>query len=162
MCAETDEEALQKADGWTFFQFALRFYATHGPVEPGTVNLWEEYQSWKETPKGQKQRRSGLVGSVETLRRKLRKFEASNIDQVILLNQSGNNTHEDICASLELFARELMPEFHEREAEHQEWKRAVLAGELELEEIATEPYNFRGTAKPTIPADGSRTSPAGS
>src|SRR6188474_1990288 len=27
MCAETDEEALRKADGWTFFQFSLRFYA---------------------------------------------------------------------------------------------------------------------------------------
>ncbi len=162
MCAETDEEAFQKADGWTFFQFALRFYATHGPVEPGSVNLWEEYQSWKETPKGQKQRRSGLVGSVETLRRKLRKFEASNIDQVILLNQSGKTTHEDICESLELFAREVMPEFHEREAEHQAWKRAVLAGELELEEIASERYNFRGSAKPTIAADGSRASPAGS
>ncbi len=162
MCAETDEEAFRKADGWTFFQFALRFYATHGPVEPGSVNLWQEYQSWKETPKGQKQRRSGLVGSVETLRRKLRKFEASNIDQVILLNKSGNTTHEDICESIELFAREVMPEFHEREAEHQKWKRAVLAGEIELEEIASDPYNFRGSAKPTIAADGSRTLPAGS
>ncbi len=162
MCAETDEEAFRKADGWTFFQFALRFYATHGPVEPGSVNLWEEYQSWKETPKGQQQRRSGLVGSVETLRRKLRKFEASNIDQVILLNQSGKTTHEDICESLELFAREVMPEFHARETTHQEWKRAVLAGEIELEEIASELYNFRGSAKPTITADGSRTVPAGS
>jgi alkanesulfonate monooxygenase SsuD/methylene tetrahydromethanopterin reductase-like flavin-dependent oxidoreductase (luciferase family) len=53
MCADTDEEALQKADGWTFFQFALRFYATHGVIEPGSVNLWNECQEWKETPTGQ-------------------------------------------------------------------------------------------------------------
>ena len=54
MCAETDEEAMRKADGWTFFQFALRFYVALGrPVEPGTVNLWEEYQSWKESVPGQ-------------------------------------------------------------------------------------------------------------
>ena len=33
-----------RAEGWTFFQFALVFYNTHGPVEPGTVNLWDEYQ----------------------------------------------------------------------------------------------------------------------
>ena len=155
MCAESDEEALEKADGWTFFQFALRFYSTHGPVEPGSVNLWNEYQGWKETPKGQKQRRSGLVGSPETLRRKLRKFEESNIDQVILLNQAGNNSHEDICSSLDLFAREVMPEFHGREPEHQQWKQAVLAGEIQLEEIDTEPHTFRSTAAPTLPPDSS-------
>ncbi|MGI9431197.1 MAG: LLM class flavin-dependent oxidoreductase, partial [Myxococcota bacterium] len=156
MCAETDEEAFRKADGWTFFQFALRFYSTHGVVEPGTVNLWEQYQSWKETPQGQQQRRSGLVGSVETLRGKLRKFEASNIDQVILLNQAGNNTHEDICSSLELFAREVMPEFHAREPEHQEWKRRVLSGELELEEVDTSAFGHRGGARPTLASDGTR------
>ena len=121
---------MRKADGWTFFQFALRFYAGHGVVAPGELSLWEEYQKWRHTPQGEKQRRTGLVGSPETLRRKLRKYEASNIDQVILLNQAGSNTHEDICSSLELFAREVMPEFHGREPEHQEWKRAVLSGEL--------------------------------
>ena len=35
-----------------------------------------------------------------------------------------------------------MPEFHEREGEHQEWKRKVLAGEADLEEIDTAPYNM--------------------
>jgi alkanesulfonate monooxygenase SsuD/methylene tetrahydromethanopterin reductase-like flavin-dependent oxidoreductase (luciferase family) len=148
MCCESDEDALRKADGWTFFQFALRRYSQN-PIAPGTVNLWEEYQGWKETPAGQKQRRSGLVGSPETLRRKLRKFEESNIDQVILLNQAGNNTHEDICASLELFAREVMPEFHAREPEHQEWKRKVLARELELPEVDVSAYDVATSARPT-------------
>src|SRR5262245_42334473 len=160
MCCETDEEALRKADGWTFFQFSLRFYAKHGPVAPGSVNLWQEYQSWKETPKGQQQRRSGLVGSPETLRHKLRKFEASNIDQVILLNQAGRNSHEDICASLELFAREVMPEFHAREPEHQAWKQKVLAGEIVLEEVDTAEFGYQSTARPTIAPDGSRRAPA--
>ena len=146
MCAETDEEALRRADGWTFFQFALRFYASQGPIEPGTVNLWNEYQSWKDSESGLKARTTALVGSPETLRRKLRKFEVSNIDQVILLNQAGKNTHEDICSSLDLFAREVMPEFHEREAQHQEWKRAVLSGDILLDEIDTGLY--RDTVRP--------------
>ena len=30
MCAATDEEAWQKADGWTFFQFALALYNKEG------------------------------------------------------------------------------------------------------------------------------------
>ncbi|MCS5638068.1 MAG: LLM class flavin-dependent oxidoreductase [Myxococcota bacterium] len=162
MCAETDEEAYRKADGWTFFQFSLRFYSTHGTIAPGSVSLWDEYLKWKETPKGQKQRKTGLIGSPETLRRKLRKFEASNVDQVILLNQAGNNKHKDICDSLELFAQEVMPEFHAREPEHQAWKRAVLSGEIELEDVDTEPHSMRGTARPTITREGTRTAEPGS
>ncbi len=136
MCAETDEEALAKADGSSFFQFALLFYNRHGPVVPGSISLWDEYQKWRETEEGLKMRRnSGLIGSPETIRERLRKFEASHVDQVILINQAGRNTHEDICDSLEMFANEVMPEFHERDGEHQEWKQKVLSGELELEEI---------------------------
>ena len=33
-----------------------------------------------------------------------------------------------------------MPEFHDREPEHQAWKQAVLNGELSLEEIDTKQY----------------------
>ena len=35
-----------------------------------------------------------------------------------------------------------MPEFHVMEADHQLWKQAVLAGELELAEINTEPFRL--------------------
>jgi len=45
---------------------------------------------------------------------------------------------------LELFATEVMGEFHDREPEHQEWKQAVLAGDIELEELDTAPYAARG------------------
>ena len=139
MCAATDEEAQQRADGWSFFQFSLGFYNTHGPVAPGTVNLWDEYQAWK-AEKGAGLAGSGLIGSPETLRRRLRKFEETHIDQVILLGQAGRNTHEHICESIELFAAEVMPEFVEREPEHQQWKRDVLAGDITLEDIDTAPY----------------------
>src|SRR6266481_3018603 len=85
----------------------------------------------------------GLIGSPETLRRKLRRFETSHIDQVILLNQAGKNTHAHICESLDLFAREVMPEFHARIPEQDAWKRQVLAREIELEEIDTVPFRDR-------------------
>ena len=142
MCAPTDEEARARADGSTFFQFALRFYNEHGPVVPGTVSLWDEYQTWKATPSGQKAQHGGLIGSPATIRAKLHKFAASNVDQVILLNQAGRNRHEDICEALELFAAEVMDEFHAMEPDHQEWKRGVLDGDVELPEIDTEPYTF--------------------
>jgi alkanesulfonate monooxygenase SsuD/methylene tetrahydromethanopterin reductase-like flavin-dependent oxidoreductase (luciferase family) len=148
MCAKTDEEARRRADGIPFFQFALRFYgqsATRERPAPGTVNLWDEYEKWKrENPEGlQRALRGGLIGSPETIRRKLQRFETSHIDQVILLNQAGKNTHEHICESLELFAREVMPEFHANIPAQEEWKAKVLAGEIELEEIDTAPFRDR-------------------
>jgi alkanesulfonate monooxygenase SsuD/methylene tetrahydromethanopterin reductase-like flavin-dependent oxidoreductase (luciferase family) len=138
MCCPTDEEANVKAEGWTFFAFALRYYTTHVPGADGTTdNLWNEYEKFRSTPAFQKMHAGGLIGSPETIRTKLRKFESSHVDQVILLNQAGRNTHADICASLELFAREVMPEFVDRDDEHQTWKEAVLVGAVELSEVDT-------------------------
>ena len=149
MCAPTDEEALARAEGSTFFAFALQFYGRVGEIAPGTVNLWEEYQKFRKTPAGEKMHRArGLIGSPESIRRRLRKFQESHVDQVILLNQSGRTSHEDIMSSLELFAKEVMPEFQENDAQD-EWKQAVLAGELELEEIDTKPFALRPAEVPT-------------
>jgi alkanesulfonate monooxygenase SsuD/methylene tetrahydromethanopterin reductase-like flavin-dependent oxidoreductase (luciferase family) len=147
MCAKTDEEARLRADGATFFQFALRFYGASQDRQrppPGTVNMWDEYNKWKrENPQAQEAAlRSGLIGSPETIRRKLRRFRSSHIDQVILLNQAGKNTHEHICESLELFAREVMPEF-QHDSEHDAWKADVMSGAIKLEEIETAAFMDR-------------------
>jgi alkanesulfonate monooxygenase SsuD/methylene tetrahydromethanopterin reductase-like flavin-dependent oxidoreductase (luciferase family) len=149
MCCDTDEEAQRRSDGWTFFQFTLQTYNAEGPFKPGEMNFWERYQEWKKTPKGQRRTENELIGSPATIRQRLLELEKANVDQVILLNQAGKNTHQDICSSLEMFAREVMPEFHDREQEHQEWKRAVLAGEQTLEIIDTEAYNMAGRLRPT-------------
>ena len=152
MCAETDAAAWAKADGWTFFQFALQLYNKEGPFEPGTMNFWQRYQEWKQTPEGRRRSGSELIGSPDTIRERLGELERANIDQVILLNQAGKNTHEDICSSLELFAREVMPEFHARHAEQEAWKAGVLAGDIELEDIDTDPFNFAARGKPSKPS----------
>ena len=148
MCAETDEEARRRADGVTFFQFSLAYYSGSRNRErpaPGTVNLWDEYQKWKrENPeRAERALRGGLIGSPETIRRKLHRFAESKVDSIILLNQAGRNQHQHICDSLELFAKEVMPEFHAMEPEHHAWKQKVLNGEIELAEIDTTPYKER-------------------
>ncbi len=142
MCADTDEEARARANGATFFQFCLRYYNSPdrgGLPGPGEVNMWDEYSKWKQANAEAAERAlsGGLIGSPETIRRKLRKFEQSNIDQVILLNQAGRNTHADICHSLELFAAEVMDEFHANVPAHEQWKATVLSGETDLEELDT-------------------------
>ena len=149
MCAETDEEARRRAEGVTFFQFALAYYSGSRNREraaPGTVSLWEEYQAWKRANPERTERAlmGGLIGSPDTIRRKLHRFAQSKVDSIILLNQAGRNRHEHICEGLELFARAVMPEFHDMEPEHQAWKQQVLNREIELEEIDTTPYRARG------------------
>ena len=46
---------------------------------------------------------------------------------MVFIQQGGKNRHEHICDSLELFASEVMPEFHAEEKARQEKKQAELA-----------------------------------
>jgi hypothetical protein len=55
---------------------------------------------------------------------------------------NGKNSHEHICESLELFAREVMPEFR-ADPEHDAWKAGVMSGAIQLEEIDTEAFKDR-------------------
>jgi luciferase family oxidoreductase group 1 len=137
MCAPTDEEARAKAAGWTFFVFCLSHYGKHGMADPGKSNMWHLYEEWRHTEEAQETLKVGLIGSPETIRRRLAEYEATGVDQVILLNQTGRTSHEDICGSLELFARQVMPEFQAREDEHQRWKADVLAGRIGIEKLDT-------------------------
>ena len=148
MCAETDEEARRRADGVTFFQFSLAYYSGSRNREraaPGTVSLWDEYLKWKmANPElAEKALTGGLIGSPETIRRKLRRFEILACRSDHPAQPGGQEQPPHICESLELFATEVMPEFVGKEPEHQEWKRKVLDGTIELEDIDTTPYKDR-------------------
>ena len=90
-----------------------------------------------------------MIGSPDTIRQRLKELEDANVDQVILLNQAGKNSHEDICSSLEMFADEVMPEFQGRHEQQEAWKAGVLNGEIVLEDIDTEPFNFTARQAPS-------------
>ena len=52
MCAETDEEARRRADGVDLLPVRaalLQLGNGRERAEPGTVNLWDEYNDWKRT-----------------------------------------------------------------------------------------------------------------
>jgi alkanesulfonate monooxygenase SsuD/methylene tetrahydromethanopterin reductase-like flavin-dependent oxidoreductase (luciferase family) len=142
MCAPTDAEALEKAAGWTFFIFALSYYGRKGIDAPGKGNLWREYQDWRHSEKAQQALRNGLIGSPDTIRQRLRLFEEAHVDQVILLNQAGKTSHQDICESLELFAKEVMPEFQARHSAQEQWKQDVLNRTITLPDLDTEQYDL--------------------
>ena len=50
---------------------------------------------------------------------------------MILLSQAGRNRHEDICESLELLAKEVMPRFKDREPAREREKALRLAPVVE-------------------------------
>src|SRR5206468_10836030 len=76
MCSPTDELALERNEGASFFQFCLSNYSSKHWV-PGHRSLWEIYKEWRTTDQGAKASSytGGLIGSPETLRRRLRKYE---------------------------------------------------------------------------------------
>ena len=80
-----------------------RCASTAPPSRPRRSNacppteLWQEYLAWRESPEGRATQRShALIGSPATLRERLRKWEATHVDQIILLNQAGMTRHEHI------------------------------------------------------------------
>jgi len=73
----------------------------------------------------------GGIGTPDQVRDHLKAFEATGVDQVVFIQQGGNNKHEDICESLQLFAGRVMPEFKERELARQRRKAEELAPYVE-------------------------------
>ncbi len=149
-CGKTDELARKKADGATFFEFALGNYQKNGPFDAGTTDFWGQYLEWRKTEKAAKKEnalsKTQMIGSPETLRQRLRELHSRHIDQALLIAQTGKTTHQQICESLEIFASEVMPEFHDLDQEHQNWKQKVLNREIVLEDIDTSSHQNHGGA----------------
>jgi hypothetical protein len=68
------------------------------------------------------------MGSPEYLRQNVRRYEDAHVDMLLFFVQCGDRRHEDIMESLELFAKEVMPEFQERHRKQQKWREQQLSG----------------------------------
>ncbi len=69
----------------------------------------------------------GGIGNPDEVRANLETFEEVGVDQVIFIQQGGNNRHEDICSSLELFAAPCQPDFKARHDARAQTKAEELA-----------------------------------
>ena len=130
----TDRAEAQRrgADGFRFFQFALAHHYVFGKHTPGRTNIWNAFLKVREQL-GTEVLGGGVgcIGTPDDLRATLRTFQDCGVDQTIFIQQGGKNRHEHICESLELFAAEVMPEFHAREAEREANKAKDLASYIE-------------------------------
>lgn len=137
MVHHDEAEAISRGlEGANFFGYSLAHYYLFGTHAPGTTDVWQEFQerraqhgydpaaavssereklSTKVTSAGGDAGLRGAVGTPHQLREYLRRYEEAGVDQVIFVLQAGRNRHEHIMESLELFGREVLPEFAERD-----------------------------------------------
>ena len=124
MCHPDSEVAVARGgEGFRFFGYALSHFYITGSHAPGRFHLWEDFQ--KHAPK--EYAPTGGIGNPAQVQANLENFEAIGVDQVIFVQQAGNNRHEHICASLELFADQVMPGFAQRHAAQSATKAERLA-----------------------------------
>jgi alkanesulfonate monooxygenase SsuD/methylene tetrahydromethanopterin reductase-like flavin-dependent oxidoreductase (luciferase family) len=144
MCAPTEEQALAQGEkGLNFFGYALAWFYVFGKHYPGRTSIWESYeqngdqfslfrmQQLNQAPDAIR----GCIGTPDQLRQTLRRYEDAGVDQIVFFSQAGYTKHEDICASYELLAKEVMPEFMERD-EKMASKKAARAEELNDKALA--------------------------
>ncbi len=124
MCHEDSDTAVRQGlEGFKFFGFALAHYYITGTHVPGRLNVWDEF---KKAPPFDTMPTGG-IGNPDQVRENLEKFESVGVDQVVFIQQGGNNRHEDICTSLELFADRVQPDFKARHAARERKKQEELA-----------------------------------
>jgi alkanesulfonate monooxygenase SsuD/methylene tetrahydromethanopterin reductase-like flavin-dependent oxidoreductase (luciferase family)/putative sterol carrier protein len=120
-------------DGAHFFGYSLAHYYVFGEHRPGRTNIYEDFLARREqtgfardvitpdqAPLGVKVLQQGLgslrgaIGTPDQVRELVSRYEAAGVDQLIFVLQAGRNRHEHICEAIELFGREVLPEFAAR------------------------------------------------
>ena len=149
MCHQDEGTAIARGlDGGHFFGYSLAHYYAFGSAPPrvrptcGTSSWRTAHASGSTGPvaaqegqvlgaklleRGARALR-GAIGTPDQIRQLIRRYEEAGVDQLIFVSQAGRNRHEDICESMELFAREVMPEFAERADDVERAKEERLAG----------------------------------
>ncbi|MEO3876460.1 LLM class flavin-dependent oxidoreductase [Nonomuraea sp. B12E4] len=164
MCDEDEATARERglADH-RFFARSLAYYWGLGAHVPGKSTLARDLGLDepkdvvnREFPRVLEGAYSG-IGTPEQIKKTLREYEAAGVDQILLVAQSGRIKHEHICASMELFAREVMPEFAERHESKELAKMQRLAPAIEAALARRPParrmdpeYRVRRTAMPSV------------
>ncbi len=168
MCASDETEAIARGlEGGNFFGYSLAHFYVFGDHIPGKTNVWEEFQERRgkmgyspeaaiaaaqetlgaKAAAGDETGLRGAVGTPDQLREFLRRYEAAGVDQLIFVMQAGKNRHEHIMESLELFGREVLPEFADRD------EAATAAKAKRLEPVIEAAMARKVDDAPRMPAD---------
>ena len=129
---EDRAEAIRRGqDHFEFFRYAQQKLVAED-FTPGYSDIWGEFTA-KRGAATDTLIRAALaraeydgagIGTPDDMARHLADMQAAGVDQVIFLQQAGRNSHANICESLELFARTVMPDFA-RDADAREAAKAA-------------------------------------
>jgi alkanesulfonate monooxygenase SsuD/methylene tetrahydromethanopterin reductase-like flavin-dependent oxidoreductase (luciferase family) len=123
---DADEAERRGLEGFQFFAYALQNLIL-APSTAGRTTLFADFQKQRAQMSSPGLRGAAGIGTPDRVRSDLLAFEAAGVDQVIFLQQAGNNRHDHICESLRLFAERVMPELRQREPERERRKHEELA-----------------------------------
>jgi alkanesulfonate monooxygenase SsuD/methylene tetrahydromethanopterin reductase-like flavin-dependent oxidoreductase (luciferase family) len=138
MCHPDPEEAVRRgAEGSNFLGYSLGHYYVFGRHKPGDTDLWADFRARRaetgfdpeavalaaanQDRLGAKVVEAGTtglrgaLGSPDQVREYFRRYEDCGVDMLILSSAAGRNRHDHIMESYELAAREVLPEFLERD-----------------------------------------------
>src|SRR5262245_15306203 len=127
--ADAEEARRRGLDGFRFFGYALGHHYIFGQHTPGRTSIWAKYEQARDllpVSPG-----AGGIGTPEQITENMRRFEEAGVDQVVFLQQGGNNEHAHICEALELFAEVVMPAFKRRHGSREQTKQEELAPFIE-------------------------------
>jgi alkanesulfonate monooxygenase SsuD/methylene tetrahydromethanopterin reductase-like flavin-dependent oxidoreductase (luciferase family) len=130
-------------ENYGFFIYGLGHYSFFGEHHPGVTDIWHEYKNNPKQfalPDGRTQ---DAVGTPDMLRARLKEFEDVGIDQVVCLSQAGKLPHDLLCSSIELFTREVLPEFKDRDHQKASAKAAETARLTEIVMARKKPVELR-------------------
>ena len=111
--ADAEEAKRRGEDGFKFFGYALGIITSLGSTSQVTPIFGRHTR--RLGPSSRRPVRRAALARPSSCVRISRASRISGVDQVAFIQQGGKNRHEHICQSLELFAREVLPEFDERE-----------------------------------------------
>jgi alkanesulfonate monooxygenase SsuD/methylene tetrahydromethanopterin reductase-like flavin-dependent oxidoreductase (luciferase family) len=137
-------------DGAHFFAYSLGHYYGGGTHQVGGTDVWQTFGANRAahgfareliTPAAQplavRLLQAGLgslrgaVGTPAQVTDLITRYQAAGVDQVMFVLQAGRNRHEHICESIEMFAREVLPQFADGREEREAAKAERLAAAVD-------------------------------
>jgi alkanesulfonate monooxygenase SsuD/methylene tetrahydromethanopterin reductase-like flavin-dependent oxidoreductase (luciferase family) len=125
-CHPDGDEAVKRGlPGFRYFGYSLAHYTNFGEHAPMRTSIGAAFDDVYDSLPDNAGR--GGIGTPDQVRAHLERYEKVGLDQLIFVQQSGRNRHQDICSSLELFSKAVQPAFKQREEKRQAEKQAELA-----------------------------------
>jgi alkanesulfonate monooxygenase SsuD/methylene tetrahydromethanopterin reductase-like flavin-dependent oxidoreductase (luciferase family) len=153
MLHHDEDEAIRRGiEGANFFGYSLGHFYVFGEHRPAKTDVWSEYVDRRaaqgfdpeaiaravrderlgaKVAAGDTTGLRGAIGTPDQVREYLRRYEEAGVDQVIFVMQAGRNRHEDIMESIEMFGRDVLPEFADRDPALVAAKQQRLAPTIE-------------------------------